>query len=308
MRRVFDLIISLYNKEYSIKKTILSALNQEYKFNKIIVIDDGSTDSGALVVNNLIKKYNHIELIKQKNHGVSFSRNLGVQKSSADYIVFLDADDYLSKYYLKQINFLIDKFNKKANIFSAKHSFLNSDQDKVEKKYCYSFSSFPLRSFLFNKNIICSSGVCLNRRIFEKFQFRNNVKIGEDIDFFLKIFSEEKLCWINNYLIFVNKTAENRSDEFWEIPFFLINKKEIFSLYKNKLEKLILQFFYLKNYYSIYYKIKFFYPEYQNQFKQLVTELNFCEKFFLGIVKTKLFEKFYKKKVFKTRFFSRLYY
>jgi glycosyltransferase involved in cell wall biosynthesis len=296
MRRDFDLIIPLYNKEYSIEKTILTALNQEYKFNKIFVIDDGSTDNSALIVNNLIKKYHHIELIKQKNHGVSFTRNLGVQKSSAEYIVFLDADDYLSKYYLKQINVLVDKFNKKANIFSAKHSFENSDENEEQKKYSYSFSDFPLRSFLFNKNIICSSGLCLNRRIFNNFQFRNNIKIGEDIDFFLKVFSQEKLCWINNHLIFVNKTAENRSDEFWEIPFFLINKKEIFALYKSKLQKLILQFFYLKNYYSIHYKIKLFYPKYQNQFKKLVNEFNYFEKVFFSIVKTKLFEKFYKKK------------
>ena len=295
MHRVFDLIIPLYNKEYTIEKTILTALNQEYKFNKIFVIDDGSTDKSALVVNNLIKKYHHIELIKQKNRGVSFARNLGVQKSSADYIVFLDADDYLSKYYLKQINILVDKFNKKANIFSAKHSFENNDENKAKQKYSYSFSSFPLRSFLFKKNIICSSGLCLNRGIFENFQFRNNIKIGEDIDFFLKIFSKEKLCWINNYLIFINKTAENRSDEFWEIPFFLINKKEMFTLYRSKLKKLILQLFYLKNYYSIHYKIKLFYPKYQNQFKELITEFNFFEKIFLVIVKTKLFEKFYKK-------------
>ena len=93
-----DLIIPLYNKKNYIGKCLISALNQEKcKFNKIIVVNDGSTDHGEDEVKKLIKKNNNIHLLNQKNLGSSAARNNGINVSKSKYLVFLDADDLLHK-------------------------------------------------------------------------------------------------------------------------------------------------------------------------------------------------------------------
>ncbi|CAN0605462.1 unnamed protein product, partial [Ectocarpus sp. 12 AP-2014] len=65
---------------------------------EVIIVDDGSKDSGALVVENYAKRNKdvRIELIIQKNQGPSAARNNGLNKATGEYVYFLDADDYLA--------------------------------------------------------------------------------------------------------------------------------------------------------------------------------------------------------------------
>ena len=209
MHRVFDLIIPLYNKEYTIEKTILTALNQEYKFNKIFVIDDGSTDKSALVVNNLIKKYHHIELIKQKNRGVSFARNLGVQKSSADYIVFLDADDYWKKNKLMhQI-----KFMKKNSVSFAHCSYfiVNRFNKIIGHRNSPSLIEY---NDLINSCDIGLSTVILEKKILKNLNFPN-LKTKEDYVMWLKLSQRKiKIYGINKKMVYWRRLDNSLSSDF----------------------------------------------------------------------------------------------
>ena len=98
-----SVVIPLYNKEKHITRAIDSVLEQEYKNFELIVVDDGSTDKSATIVNN----YNdsRIKLIQQTNMGEGAARNVGIALSNCDYIAFLDADDAWHK------NFLIEIIN-----------------------------------------------------------------------------------------------------------------------------------------------------------------------------------------------------
>jgi glycosyltransferase involved in cell wall biosynthesis len=96
-------VIPVYNKFNFVERTIQSALNQKESFHRIIVVDDGSTD-GSL---DLIKKYEgSVEIITQKNGGVSNARNRGLDeiRNSVDYVLFLDADDELTSNYVFNIS------------------------------------------------------------------------------------------------------------------------------------------------------------------------------------------------------------
>lgn len=86
-----SVIIPAYNAEKTIKKTIKSVLNQTFSDWELIVVDDGSTDSTKEVVAEI--KDNRISLFSFPNAGVSAARNRGVNKSSGEFLAFIDADD-----------------------------------------------------------------------------------------------------------------------------------------------------------------------------------------------------------------------
>ncbi|MCH5319078.1 MAG: glycosyltransferase [Paramuribaculum sp.] len=90
-------IIPLYNCEKYIEQCLESLLAQGLKEKdyEIIVVNDGSTDSGADIVGGYVLSHPNILLINQKNKGVSEARNRGMEMARGDYIIFVDADDYL---------------------------------------------------------------------------------------------------------------------------------------------------------------------------------------------------------------------
>lgn len=86
-----DAVIPVFNAERFIVDTVLSALAQTHALNKIIIVDDGSSDHSV----DAIRRFRSpaIHLITAAHGGVSRARNIGIHESTADYIAFLDADD-----------------------------------------------------------------------------------------------------------------------------------------------------------------------------------------------------------------------
>ena len=100
-----SIIIPLYNSEKYIKKCLESLLSQDLKSSEyeIILIDDGSTDGSAFLINNFINDKANIFLYSQKNSGAGAARNKGISLAKGKYIYFIDPDDYLASNVLKSI-------------------------------------------------------------------------------------------------------------------------------------------------------------------------------------------------------------
>lgn len=92
-----SIIIPAYNQEKVIERCINSVLNQTYKGLQVIVVNDGSTDRTAEILDKYSKLDTRIEIYHIGNQGVSNSRNYGLSKAIGDYIQFLDGDDYVSE-------------------------------------------------------------------------------------------------------------------------------------------------------------------------------------------------------------------
>ena len=85
-----SVVIPAYNAEKCIERTVNSVLAQTLMPDKIIVVDDGSTDGTA----NVLAKYgDKIKYIYQENAGVSAARNTGIEAANSEWIAFVDADD-----------------------------------------------------------------------------------------------------------------------------------------------------------------------------------------------------------------------
>ena len=91
-----SVIIPVYNSEDSIRNSVCSVLSQEYKDVEIILVDDGSTDSSALLCDELAASSESVKVIHKKNGGVSSARNAGLDAAQGFYVMFLDSDDVLS--------------------------------------------------------------------------------------------------------------------------------------------------------------------------------------------------------------------
>ena len=88
---LISVIIPCYNHGKYLSKAIGSVLAQSHRPIEIIVVDDGSTDNTQAAAAH----YPEVKYIYQHNQGPSAARNTGIDQSSGDFLVFLDADDWL---------------------------------------------------------------------------------------------------------------------------------------------------------------------------------------------------------------------
>ena len=144
-KNLASIIITNYNKEKFIKKSVQSALNQNYKNKEIILFDDRSKDKSL----EIIKKFSNINIIKNKYKKFSSPPLNQINaiiksflKAKGEYIFFLDSDDEFKNTKVKSIiNYF--KNNKKINIIQDKPYIKKQKKIMKLKKKLHMFSIWP---------------------------------------------------------------------------------------------------------------------------------------------------------------------
>lgn len=90
-----SIIIPVYNQEKYISRCLDSVLNQTYSNIEIIVVNDGSTDDTAFIVDEILSRSLRIKVIHQKNAGPGNARNTALDIATGEFIGFVDSDDYI---------------------------------------------------------------------------------------------------------------------------------------------------------------------------------------------------------------------
>ena len=104
----FSVIIPLYNKEREIEGTIRSVLSQTRLPDEIVVVDDGSTDRSAGIVQRIDSPL--IRLVAQPNAGECAARNRAITEARGEYLALIDADDEWEPGFLAEIEAMIGEF------------------------------------------------------------------------------------------------------------------------------------------------------------------------------------------------------
>ena len=107
-----SIILTNFNSEKTIKRSIESIINQTYKTMELIIVDDGSTDSSLNIISNYENLFNVRVIRLYKNYGCYFAKNVGILLSRGKYIGFQDSDDISSIFRIeKQMKYLLENSN-----------------------------------------------------------------------------------------------------------------------------------------------------------------------------------------------------
>lgn len=184
-----SIIIPAYNVDKFIRRCLDSILSQSYQNFEIILVDDGSTDNSLVICEDYAYNDKRIKLIRQTNRGVSSARNTGLKFSIAEYICFVDSDDWLEKDFCQDMLNGLLKFNADLSICTFKTFY---DINFFKEEYTFKrqiVTSCDVKNFL-KQAINNGSNILMNnvtaklfkRSILEAHQinFEEAVKIGED--------------------------------------------------------------------------------------------------------------------------------
>lgn len=184
----FSVIIPLFNKEKFIEATLKSVLNQTFIDFEILIIDDGSTDNSAPI----IKGFNdaRIRYYYKENAGVSSARNDGIEKAEANYISFIDADDYWYPDFLEEMYKVIQK-HPEQKVFSAAIEIETSKKVIPASYSIVKTSDYEIVNYFTassKETVICTSCAVFHKNIFEEIEtFDIEVKSGQDTDMWIRI-------------------------------------------------------------------------------------------------------------------------
>lgn len=235
----FSIIIPVFNMEKTLERCVDSVLKQSCKDWEIILVNDGSIDKSGVISKYFSENHENIHYYFQENKGVSSARNLGIEKSNAEWMIFLDADDYWDDNYLQKIfectksncDIVITGITKilenrnKIKILSDKIGFFSIDDLLVD------FMSVQLNSGIYGfvSNKIIKTSIVKKNQL----KFNNRIKLCEDLDFFTRYFLNCNTVFITtesgNFYNYIDK--KNKVDYislikvFYNVKEMLIVKK-----------------------------------------------------------------------------------
>lgn len=123
-----SVIVPAYNAEKYISDCLESICRQTYKNIEILIVNDGSSDRTCEIIKGKKAIDHRIILFDNENHGVSFSRNYAMLRSSGDYISFVDADDIIADDFIETLVEAIEKYDADAAAVNvAKKEIFSTD-------------------------------------------------------------------------------------------------------------------------------------------------------------------------------------
>jgi glycosyltransferase involved in cell wall biosynthesis len=179
-----SIVVTCYNYGRYVIESLDSVKKQTYANLELIIINDGSTDDSDKVIKKWLKENPNTakktQYVSQKNQGIVFARNKGLDLAQGEYIIFLDADDVLPDDYIKKsVDFAIK--NDADVVYGDFHQF--SDDGTVNSKMI--FPEFSLETLLAVNVINISSLIKTSAAKKHSFDAHLNHLSHEDWDYFL---------------------------------------------------------------------------------------------------------------------------
>lgn len=191
-KELVSIIVPAYNVEKYINKCLESIRNQNYSNIDVIVVDDGSTDKSGEIADHISNEDNRIRVFHRQNSGVSASRNFGIEKSIGEYVVFVDADDYIAEDYVSYMLENLIKTNADMVVSDKYYVSIKEKQNEFDELEILN-SEKAVAYFLSPDVIVYSPNNMIRKSILveNKLYFRTDIFYGEGLTFTVNL---AKLC------------------------------------------------------------------------------------------------------------------
>jgi glycosyltransferase involved in cell wall biosynthesis len=248
---MFTIIIPLYNKAPYIEKAIRSVAAQTFQEFELIIINDGSTDDSFSIaqraLSSLTPPLGGWGAATQQNSGVSTTRNNGVKLAKYDYIAFLDADDWWEPNFLEEMNCLIEEYPDAgiygSGYFKVRNGNFIPAKIGVKSDFVKGYINYFI---IYSKTMwmpLWTGAVVVPKKIFNEMNgFKDELKLGEDFDLWVRIATKYKVAFLNKPLSNYNQDVELVYRAVGE-KFYLPNEHMLFTDYgelKGNLDFLLL--------------------------------------------------------------------
>ena len=211
-----SVIIPTFNLEETIQKTFQSVENQTIGFNNIelIFVDDNSNDNTLKFLKNYENYYSNVKLISLKNNSgfAGKPRNIGLENSTSDYILFLDGDDQLLIDSCEVLYNHINQSNSDMIIGGHINRYENGKLDHNSPLYSGRIETFTNVNDANLLNI--TPAICA--KLFRKeLLSKNNIKFlegtpGQDLVFLLEsILNSRKVTVLNNFYVYYRNITDS---------------------------------------------------------------------------------------------------
>lgn len=189
-----SIIMATYNRAHFIVETLLSIQNQTFLDWECLIIDDGSTDNTFEVINNFKQSDNRIQLYsrpKSRYKGPSTCRNIGIEKSKGEYIIFFDDDDIPHP---QNLELCVHELSKKDVAFCRYIRDVFFEDFHYVFDYSKEYTSFyidklDVEKMLKNELFFVTSSVMWRKECLEKNRFVETLMYAEEWELYSRIVS-----------------------------------------------------------------------------------------------------------------------
>ncbi len=259
MIKKISIITPVYNAEKYIERCVNSVLNQTYENIEFIIVNDGSTDNTAKILNRLKKNDSRIMVIHKKNEGVSKARNTALKKATGKYVLFVDADDWLESTMCEDLISHAEKNNSDVVICEYYNYYEILDKKEIVRLKEIKNTTFPslisddnnkYGGFPWNKLI---------KRAKIKKDFEESVHYYENLLFFLENFDNNtkySVLFKPLYNYCINENSAIHSKKFNIKKISTMNALEMIIPLLPKENKINYKIIYVNSYYAFYQDLR----------------------------------------------------
>lgn len=220
-----SVIIPVYKVEQYLPECLESVSRQTFRDFELILVDDGSPDTCGKICDEFAAEHPNTLVIHQENMGVAEARNQGIRAASGEYVVYIDADDYVSEDYLEYLLHLVQTHGTDVAVAAKVYVWddrepVIPDREPVERVLT---AAEALTAMCYNRIDICPWGKICRRELAEKYPYPTG-QVYEDVATTYKLIGDTDRVACGNRVIYFWRQRQD------SITHAVITRKHLFGI------------------------------------------------------------------------------
>jgi hypothetical protein len=189
-----SVVMSVFNGQAFLVEAVESILGQTFRDFEFVIVDDGSTDGTAEILDRFARQDERIRILRHANKGRAESLNAGIGLANGKYIARMDADDIALRIRLEeQIRFMEE--HPDVGLLGGAFELISDNGTRLMKTVSFPTEDLDIKSALLVDNPICHPTVVMRKAVFEPSGgYRKALVDADDYDLWLRISEKSRLA------------------------------------------------------------------------------------------------------------------